>query len=341
MLMDPASIYSKSVSNLISFAKEKLGAPYKYGGKGPNAFDCSGFTQFVFNEFNINLAASSALQYEQGKTVKLKKVEIGDLIFFKSSNVNSKDVGHVGIVCEINANNDTVCFIHASTSNGVRIDKYPGYDYYNIRYVGCKRIIDWDTEKKEEEEKDEKDSIESKDQELSPENPIIAPEIVDNESNDVKKKEVSPLPEPKPKPEPKPHKETKTHKVKKGETLYRIAKKYKCTVEEIRRWNNLDNDNLRIDQILIVSENGHTKPDKKEKDEIKPIPQKKEDNKHKKDSKEDDGLIHHIVKKGETLYRISKNYGCTTEEIADWNDLNSNNIQIGQILIIKKSKKEH
>jgi LysM repeat protein len=43
----------------------------------------------------------------------------------------------------------------------------------------------------------------------------------------------------------------------------------------------------------------------------------------------------HIVKKGDTLYNISKRYGCTVKEIQEWNDLRGNEISLGQELILK------
>jgi LysM repeat protein len=47
---------------------------------------------------------------------------------------------------------------------------------------------------------------------------------------------------------------TTTHIVKKGDTLSAIAKKYRCTVQQLMKWNNLKNANsLRIGQKLKVS----------------------------------------------------------------------------------------
>lgn len=343
LMINSTVSYSQNVNDLISFAKKKLGAPYSYGGKGPDKFDCSGYTQYVFKEFNIKLNASSALQYEQGDKVKLKRVKVGDLIFFKSSNANSNNVGHVGIICETNQSNDTVCFIHASTSNGVRIDQYPGYQYYNDRFVGCRRVINWlSSEDKEENNNDNN----SKDQELIPEDPIIAPEIVDDNKNKKGIKDsIIPNPTPKPQPTPRPQKKVKIHIVKKGETLYRIAKKHKCSVEEIIEWNNIEGYNIKIGQELIVSDSDLPQKDKKEKkNSDKPEPKKENKTNNKNSPKEngdtnkDESIIYHTVKKGETLYRLSKLYKCDVKDLEDWNNLKSNNIQIGQILIIHPRK---
>lgn len=342
LLINSTVSYSQNVNDLISFAKKKLGAPYCYGGKGPDKFDCSGYTQYIFKEFNIDLSASSALQYEQGDKVKLKKVKVGDLIFFKSSNANSNSVGHVGIICETNHSNDTIAFIHASTSNGVRIDQYPGYKYYNDRYVGCRRVINWSSS---EDIEDNNNDNTSQDQELTPEVPIIAPEIIDdNRDKKEIKDSIIPKPAPKPKPTPVPQKRAKIHIVKKGETLYRIAKKHKCSVEEIIKWNHLEGNNIRTGQELIVSDPESCKEDKKEKNNSDTPHPKTEDKPDKKNAPKQNGnikkdeVIYHTIKKGETLYRLSKLYKCDVKELEEWNDLKSNNIQVGQILIIHPKK---
>ncbi len=164
-----------------------------------------------------------------------------------------------------------------------------------------------------------------------------------------------------------PTEETKVvHIVKKGDNLYRISKQYGCKVDDIIKWNKLKNNNLKIGQKLLINPDNpspqsneekeaidnHSKDEKKE---ITPAPsdttdvkkessdQEKSVNKDEK-PKEDNGnsdekseeVTTHIVKKGETLYRIGKQYGCTAEEIMKWNQMKNANLRIGQQLIIKR-----
>ena len=127
------------VADLLKEAKKHIGKRYRSGSKGPDAFDCSGFAGYVYRQFGYSLGASSRDQYLQGEKIDKKSLRKGDLVFFTGRNSRSNTVGHVGIVVSADNENGTFTFIHASTSQGVRIDTNTGY--YAHRYVGAKRII--------------------------------------------------------------------------------------------------------------------------------------------------------------------------------------------------------
>lgn len=97
----------------------------------------------------------------------------------------------------------------------------------------------------------------------------------------------------------------KTHTVKKGETLFSIAKQYNIEVAQLRQWNSLDPNELSVGQVLVV------RPPSK-----------------------DDESVTHTVQKKETLFSISKKYNVSIAEIKAWNNLKSNNLSTGQKLII-------
>lgn len=130
---------SEMLNDLISEARSHMGKRYRSGGKGPNAFDCSGFSSYVFRQFGYSLGASSGDQYNQGEKVDLKDLRIGDLVFFTGRNRRSGRVGHVGIVVSADNEKGTFKFIHASTSQGIKIDSNTGY--YDGRYLGARRVI--------------------------------------------------------------------------------------------------------------------------------------------------------------------------------------------------------
>ena len=94
-----------------------------------------------------------------------------------------------------------------------------------------------------------------------------------------------------------------TYTVKKGDTLYGIAKTYGVSVEQIKSLNNLTSDILKIGDVLkIPAKNVET--------------------------------TSYIVKKGDTLYGIAKAYNITVDELINYNNLQSTVLQIGQVLNI-------
>lgn len=127
----------KLIADILSEANKHIGKPYRHGMKGPNAFDCSGFTSYVYKQFGYSISPASRIQYTDGVKVDRKSLRKGDLVFFTSRS-SGKNVGHVGIV--VSADNETgdFKFIHASLK-GVKISACEGY--YANRYVGARRII--------------------------------------------------------------------------------------------------------------------------------------------------------------------------------------------------------
>jgi poly-gamma-glutamate capsule biosynthesis protein CapA/YwtB (metallophosphatase superfamily)/cell wall-associated NlpC family hydrolase len=124
--------------NIIEYSKKYLNRPYRRGTKGPNTFDCSGFTHHVFKHFGYELNAGCSSQIRQGMRIKKEELKTGDLIFFKGRNAGSGRVGHVGIV--ISNDNGKISFIHACR-RGVIIEELEKSAYYKPRYVTGLRVI--------------------------------------------------------------------------------------------------------------------------------------------------------------------------------------------------------
>lgn len=121
-------------SQLVAYAKQFLGCSYIYGSSGPNSFDCSGFTSYVFKHFGYTLNRSAADQYSNGTVIDQSQMQPGDLILWRAYG-SSKTATHVGIYI---GNNQ---YIHASsTKKCVTINDM---DYAaNSRYVvGIRRIL--------------------------------------------------------------------------------------------------------------------------------------------------------------------------------------------------------
>ena len=128
------------LDNLLATAYKYLGVRYRSGHSGPDGFDCSGFTSFVFSQHDIKLTHSSRAQYNEGARVTdVASLQRGDLVFFGGSR-SAKSIGHVGIVTEVDPTKRSFKFIHASTSAGTKVDSSLD-PYYTRRYVGACRVI--------------------------------------------------------------------------------------------------------------------------------------------------------------------------------------------------------
>lgn len=131
---EPAAPTAELGQQIVDYAMQFMGKPYVYGAEGPNSFDCSGFTRYVFEHFGYSLSRSAASQLSNGTAVDMSEIQIGDIICWKSYG-SSKAATHVGIYI---GNNE---YIHASTTGyQVRINEM-SYGS-NVRYVvGVRRII--------------------------------------------------------------------------------------------------------------------------------------------------------------------------------------------------------
>ena len=78
-------------SEVVSVAKRYLGARYVWGAQGPNTFDCSGFTMYVYRQVGVRLPRVSRSQIFAGQRVSRGDLQPGDLVFFGSP------IHHVGI----------------------------------------------------------------------------------------------------------------------------------------------------------------------------------------------------------------------------------------------------
>lgn len=120
-------------------AQEYLGHKYGRGCMGPQRFDCSGFTSYIFSHFGIRLNRSSAAQVADGMPIDdPKRLQPGDLVFYNGHRIGSR-IGHVGIVTEVDAETGCFRFIHAAMT-GIQYDSSEAA-YYKVRYMGARRIF--------------------------------------------------------------------------------------------------------------------------------------------------------------------------------------------------------
>lgn len=141
---DTLSLLSSLRNNIADYARGFMGTPYVWGAKGPRAFDCSGFTGYVFKNFGVNIGSHSRAQATYGKQVDIADAKVGDLMFF-SRPKGGKTVGHVGMVVDVDRDNGTLKFIHASSRKGVVVQQFPDNGHYNKRFLQIRRVIDEDS----------------------------------------------------------------------------------------------------------------------------------------------------------------------------------------------------
>lgn len=89
---------ASAAGSVVEYAMQFVGSPYVFGASGPNAFDCSGFTRYVYKQYGLNLPHSAEGQYStaHGSIISNKnELAAGDLVFFV--NTYKPGISHVGI----------------------------------------------------------------------------------------------------------------------------------------------------------------------------------------------------------------------------------------------------
>lgn len=118
---------------LSNLAKKYLGGKYVWGGEHPSGFDCSGYTQYIFNKIGIKLPRTAYAQSKVGISVQ-GSLQKGDLLFFNTDPSRGIPVTHVGVYLENGK------FIHAASKNkGIIISALT--KKYQRTYLGAKRLL--------------------------------------------------------------------------------------------------------------------------------------------------------------------------------------------------------
>lgn len=110
----------------VSFARAQVGDRYRYGGEGPNSWDCSGLTQAAWKAAGVSIPRTSGAQWKSLPKVSLNSLKPGDLIVFYSG------ASHIGIYIGGGK------FVHAANSSRpVSVDSFSGY--YRRNAIGAVR----------------------------------------------------------------------------------------------------------------------------------------------------------------------------------------------------------
>ena len=121
--------------DVVDLAARLIGRPYVWGAEGPDAFDCSGLTQYVYQEFGIELPRRAISQSRIGDPTG-RRLQRGDLLFFSSGSRQSL-VTHVGLY------EGRGKMINASQRSGrVRRDDLSD-PFWAARYLFARRVERW------------------------------------------------------------------------------------------------------------------------------------------------------------------------------------------------------
>lgn len=122
------------------------------------------------------------------------------------------------------------------------------------------------------------------------------------------------------------------YRVKKGDTLYKIASIHGTSVKQVRQANGLNGSAIKPGDLIVVPA----------KDSVKTNNNKNVSKKTEIANKSDkgvDNLITHKVRKGDTLYRISKKYGVSVKDVKRLNNLSGSFVKVGQKLKVPGGRK--
>ena len=278
-----------TVNAIVDYSRSFLGTRYRYGGNTPQGFDCSGFMVYIFKNFSVDLPRTGTEQYHSYPNVKRKNIKKGDLVFFAGRR-HGKRIGHVGMVVSDSVENGVFEFIHSSTQRGVIVSK-SSEPYYASRYISAARVFgkisDTSPSMPEETECIEQTEVAdglfhvvrrgetlysiAKHYRISVDSLKALNDLRGNNIGIGQRLLVSALPNDSVDKRYEPaivedndytftedtretshSSKTIKHTVKKGETLFSIAKRYRTTVEKIKRANNLKSDSLKIGQKLKI-----------------------------------------------------------------------------------------
>lgn len=126
-----------SISMMLDYGCQQIGAGYQVGAMGRDKFDCSGLVNYVANKYGHRLPRSSYDMSKIGQYVEADSLRPGDLIFFQGRNYGS--VGHVAIVSDIR--NGNIFILHATTQRGVIEEILQKNQYFMSRWLFNKRVF--------------------------------------------------------------------------------------------------------------------------------------------------------------------------------------------------------
>ena len=135
-IIKPKVRYTPNKKNLEKMVKQLQGSPYVWAEEGPDRFDCSGFTYYLYGSMGIEIPRVAREQAKNGKRISPNELQYGDLIFFATDKKQPHKITHVGIYL------GDGWFTHASTAEKeVVYSNLFTSPYYKKRLRICRRYL--------------------------------------------------------------------------------------------------------------------------------------------------------------------------------------------------------
>ena len=128
-------------ARVIQIALNQVGKPYVWGAKGPNAFDCSGLTEWSYAQIGIDIPTGTVGQWPRLPAPPPGGMASGDLLFFDTRPNGRAEITHVGLTSDLDGDGDWDMVHAASPEYGVRIDEDVfARAYYANMYMGARTV---------------------------------------------------------------------------------------------------------------------------------------------------------------------------------------------------------
>lgn len=140
-LVRPLPVAMHLQRRIYSLSLAQSGVPYVYGGTSPRGFDCSGFTQYIFDQVGISIPRSCDGQLGAGLIISKEQLRCGDLVLFQRTTAYRGIATHVGIYLGDGK------LIHAGSRGITVVDLESAY--FREHYLCARRILSVESVKPE------------------------------------------------------------------------------------------------------------------------------------------------------------------------------------------------
>lgn len=120
---------------IVMTAFAQVGKPYRYGGNGPDVFDCSGLVRYAYGVGGAKTPRTTATLFTSGRAISLDEAKPGDLLFYQLDPTRS---GPSHVVFYLGDNEG----IHAPSSGGAIRAVRLTIPYFSQRFLGARRLLE-------------------------------------------------------------------------------------------------------------------------------------------------------------------------------------------------------